>query len=516
MSASPPVGLFFGSNVDDSATPPSSERNRLVTDLVLHYACKPFLKKGHQEEGTLHFWNTSKCAPQSDVFYWYNAKFPTVGVEECIPFHDESYIKFLRIRETLSEVDERVQETMGSGAEEVTTSAVISPSNIKRMRVESSRPPSYARRSCPGEPLLTSPTHHTEPPPIRPLPDLIPIPLDEDYQLTKDAFPFLGLWRSVSSTLSGTLTALRWLLGEGEEQTEPTKRLAAVHWFGGRHHAKSGSGGGFCYVNDVVLAALHWRSVLRQRQEKRSKLLIVDLDAHHGDGTETAFLFDPSVYTLSVHAFEVGVYPHTGEATQTGKGLGKHCNLNLPLPVGTTDAVYVPLARRAIRTAVDHIGPQELGGVLLVCGADGLKGDPLGNLNLSVGGLQSVSRLVMDVCAELHCPLLLLGAGGYVDTSTAKLAAVVTRDLLSYAANVGDSTARYSQSPWLVESGVQVPDECYYFTRYGPSFLMHVTPAARCELVNSLSPSHPYYESWHQLQEKLVKASKKEEDGSSP
>ena len=84
---------------------------------------------------------------------------------------------------------------------------------------------------------------------------------------------------------------------------------------GGRHHAKKSKADGFCYVNDIVLAILKLR-------EKFSRILYVDLDVHHGDGVEQAFLYSKDVLCLSMHKFKPGFFPNTGSIKTVGKGEG--------------------------------------------------------------------------------------------------------------------------------------------------------------------------------------------------
>lgn len=457
-----PVGIFIGADVDDATAPPTYERNRFVADLVLHYACAPFITGGSRG---FDIW--SRRAPASSVFVWFNDRLPPVGVGEMTSFHDAEYVRYLSVRETLSDIDE----------------SASAESQLRSVKIQ----PSVTRRSS-----LSTRTER----PLRSPPDLQPIPSDSDYGL-REAVPFVGLWRTIQATTSGTLTAVRWLMGTNLAETpspvpQPRpRRMAAVHWFGGRHHAKRDSASGFCFINDVVLGAIAMKQGL---PPGKSKILIVDVDAHHGDGTFEAFQFDPDVFTLSVHGYGTGFFPNTGGVEETGMGRGRGSNVNVPLPEGSTDRILVPLARHAIRAAAHKLG-DELGGIVLVCGADGLQGDVLGHLNYSIAGVQCVVRLVLEMAAAYDAKLLVLGGGGYVDTSTARLSAVVTRDVLSWAtARMESRLDFFSHSPnLLTELGIPVPENSDYFTRYGPSFLMHGLPPPVTELVKDLPTTHPFY-----------------------
>ncbi|ORC87314.1 putative histone deacetylase [Trypanosoma theileri] len=455
---SPPVVIIVGQDVDASAMPLTYERNRLLTDLLRHYSCPPFLCKTNME---------NKKPFSSEVFEWFSDLLPVVGTEDMTKFHEENYVRYLSLRETMSDVDEEATA-------------------LKRFRADEIQPPVSRRYS-----------QQSRPPP-RQMPDLVPIAQDEEFNLIGDNAPFLGMWRTIQATLSGTLTAVRLLAQE--------ERFAAIHWFGGRHHAKQGKAGGFCFINDVVLAILEIQSLL---PSSKKRIIVVDIDAHHGDGTQAAFLFDDSVLTLSIHAYGIGIYPGTGSLDEIGGGIGRGFTMNLPLPEGSTDSLAVPLACRAILSAFQRVG-DELGAVIIVCGSDALCGDPLGSLNLSIGGMQFIIRELLIAVARRSLKVLILGAGGYVDVSCARLAAVVTRDVLSCASALqrGD-TNYFRDSPDLSTNfGVHVPEDSEYFTRYGPSFLMHGLPPARLLKVRQIPPDSELFARMRRIAEKKsVKAS---------
>ena len=137
-----------------------------------------------------------------------------------------------------------------------------------------------------------------------------------------DCAIFPRMWEYAVAVAGGTLAASRSLI-DGSCR-------AAIHWNGGRHHARSDSAAGFCYVNDICLGVMELL--------KLGKVMYVDLDCHHGDSVEQAFAASPSVYTLSLHRFGPGFYPGTGAACARGSGAGRGYTLNLPLKEGITDA----------------------------------------------------------------------------------------------------------------------------------------------------------------------------------
>jgi acetoin utilization deacetylase AcuC-like enzyme/pyrrolidone-carboxylate peptidase len=255
---------------------------------------------------------------------------------------------------------------------------------------------------------------------------------DEDWGFEADASPYSGMWSDSWQVMSTTVRAVELLV---------TGRAATVlHWEGGRHHARFDSASGFCFLNDVALAA----TLLAKNGHR---VLVVDFDAHHGDGTELMTAANPSVFTLSMHAFGKGVFPGTGAPSQPPSFAAPSTVLNVALPPGAGDTLAVKLWTKALAVAVRVFEPTV---VVAVCGADGIGGDPLGNLNLSVFGLGHLYQSVVN----LNLPLLALGSGGYVDSATARAFAV-----FSSVSNSGGG----------LPCGA-VPDSARHFADCAPSF----------------------------------------------
>lgn len=195
---------------------------------------------------------------------------------------------------------------------------------------------------------------------------------------------FAGMFERAATSVGGSMLAARLAL-EGR---------AVFHPAGGTHHGRPDRASGFCYFNDPVFAIL---TLLR---EGVSRVLYVDLDAHHGDGVQDAFAADERVWTVSIH--EQNRWPHSGAAQDRGEG--RACNLPVPREFNDAeldalvDARVLPLGRR--------LEPQAL---VLTCGADALAGDPLSAMRLSNGALwRTVERLV-----ALAPAAVVLGGGGY-------------------------------------------------------------------------------------------------------
>lgn len=170
---------------------------------------------------------------------------------------------------------------------------------------------------------------------------------------------------------------------------------------GGTHHGRPARASGFCFVNDPVLAIL---SLLDQGL---TRIVYLDLDAHHGDGVEDAFTDDERVFTLSIH--EAGRWPFTGSVHDRAGGWAR----NLPVPAGFNDAELVYLLDTVVIPLCTAFAPQAM---ILQCGADALADDPLSKLTLSNRGLWHAVATTMDLAPRV----LVLGGGGYNPWSVAR------------------------------------------------------------------------------------------------
>jgi acetoin utilization deacetylase AcuC-like enzyme len=165
------------------------------------------------------------------------------------------------------------------------------------------------------------------------------------------------------------------------------------------HHARTDRASGFCYINNAAVAAQRLRSRFR-------KVAILDLDAHHGDGTQQIFYRRDDVLTISVHADPVAYYPFfTGYPDETGNGPGEGFNLNLPLMHGAGGADFaaaIDVASRAVQT----FGAEAL---VLALGFDSHTDDPIGVLNLSTSDFGMIGAKAKDI----DLPTLVVQEGGY-------------------------------------------------------------------------------------------------------
>jgi acetoin utilization deacetylase AcuC-like enzyme len=154
------------------------------------------------------------------------------------------------------------------------------------------------------------------------------------------------------------------------------------------HHAEPARAMGFCLVNHIAVAAAHarWRGVER--------VAILDWDAHHGNGTQAAFWDDPSVLYVSLHQFPH--YPGTGTPIERGEGAAEGTTINLPLPAGTTEELYLATFRAMALPPIQAFDP----GLLLVsAGFDAHRDDPLCSLGLSAAAFRTMTEELAGIGA---------------------------------------------------------------------------------------------------------------------
>jgi len=181
------------------------------------------------------------------------------------------------------------------------------------------------------------------------------------------------------------------------------------------HHAESVRARGFCLFNNTAVAAAHARAVLGCK-----RVLIVDWDAHHGNGTQEIFWTDPNVMLFDIHRASP-FYPGSGMLEEVGAGLGEGTTINVPLPGGSGDAAMLKAFREILVPAADFFSPDL---VLVSAGFDTHRFDLA--LNVSEEGLAALMGIVRDV-ADRHCNgrLTMLLEGGYHLESLARGARAV-------------------------------------------------------------------------------------------
>lgn len=167
------------------------------------------------------------------------------------------------------------------------------------------------------------------------------------------------------------------------------------------HHAFADSAGGFCYLNNTAVAAQ------RLLDGGARRVAVLDVDVHHGNGTQGVFYARGDVLTVSIHADTTDYFPfYSGYADEIGAGEGEGFNLNLPLPHGSGDAAVLASVDRALERIRAH-RPDAL---VVALGLDAAGEDPLGVLNLSTRGFAAIAEAV----SALGWPTVLVQEGGYL------------------------------------------------------------------------------------------------------
>jgi acetoin utilization protein AcuC len=214
---------------------------------------------------------------------------------------------------------------------------------------------------------------------------------------TEDDPVFEGMHDASAHIVGATLEAAR-LVWSGEV-------AHAVNVSGGLHHAMADSASGFCIYNDPAIA-IRW--LLANGAER---VAYVDIDAHHGDGVQTAFYDDPRVLTISLHESPRTLFPGTGYVTETGGPAAQGCAVNVPLPPGTGDADWLRAFHAVVPELVQAFRPQIL---VSQHGCDSHRDDPLTHLELTVDGQRAAHSALHDLAHEVAGGRwLATGGGGY-------------------------------------------------------------------------------------------------------
>jgi acetoin utilization deacetylase AcuC-like enzyme len=187
------------------------------------------------------------------------------------------------------------------------------------------------------------------------------------------------------------------------------------------HHATPNRGMGFCLFNNVAVAARH-----AQRKHGLERVLIVDWDVHHGNGTQDIFYSDPSVFFFSTHQWPL--YPGTGRADETGEGAGLGTTMNYPFPAGAGRAEILGAVRNSLLPAAERFHPDL---VLISAGFDSRIGDPLGRFTLTDGDFADLTRAAMEI-ADRYAGGRVVSVleGGYSPEGLARAAAAHVETLL--------------------------------------------------------------------------------------
>ena len=214
-----------------------------------------------------------------------------------------------------------------------------------------------------------------------------------------------GTWQGALSSAQVALTAADAMWRDGK----PTYALCRPPG----HHAYGDQAGGFCFLNNSAIAAQHLRD------QGAEKVAILDVDVHHGNGTQGIFYSRGDVLTVSIHGDPHSYYPFfTGYADEIGAGRGRGANLNLPLAKGTGDAAYLETLDTAL-AAIDAFGAEAL---VIALGLDASEKDPLAFLGVTTDGFRQIGSAL----GAGSRPTVIVQEGGYIsDILGDNLAAVL-------------------------------------------------------------------------------------------
>lgn len=191
------------------------------------------------------------------------------------------------------------------------------------------------------------------------------------------------------------------------------------------HHATPTRSMGFCLFNNIAIAAAHAR-----KKHAVNRILIVDWDVHHGNGTQDIFYADPTQFFLSVHRYGDGFYPGTGAADETGTGHGLGFTQNVPLHFGISRKAYLDAYCRALERAAEKMRPEL---ILVSAGFDAHARDPIGSLGLQSEDFAALTKHVLEIAAA-HSKGRLVACleGGYNLDALAESVQVHLEELLRF------------------------------------------------------------------------------------
>jgi acetoin utilization deacetylase AcuC-like enzyme len=218
-----------------------------------------------------------------------------------------------------------------------------------------------------------------------------------------DTVASAGSYNAALHAAGGAIHAVDRLLSDGANGNGNGYGFAFCGLRPPGHHAERNRAMGFCLFNNIAVAAAH---ALAEHGAER--VLIIDWDVHHGNGTEEIFYESNEVLYASLH--QSPLYPGTGAATDTGRGEGKGFTINLPLPPGSGREEFLAALTDAILPRARNWKPN------LICisaGYDAHRNDPLADCNLATPDYAEMSTAIRDLATDLNVPVLICLEGGY-------------------------------------------------------------------------------------------------------
>jgi acetoin utilization protein AcuC len=263
---------------------------------------------------------------------------------------------------------------------------------------------------------------------------------------TEDDPAFAGMHEASARLAGGSLLAAAAIL-DGSA-------VRAVNFGGGMHHASRERASGFCIYNDAALA------IQRLLDGGVQRVAYLDVDAHHGDGTQSIFWDDPRVLTVSLHETGLTLFPGTGFANETGGPNAVGSAVNVALPAGTADAGWLRAFHAVVPQLVGAFAPEV---IVSQHGCDSHRLDPLTHLNISVDGQREVTMAIGNLAAR-YCEnrWISTGGGGYnvvtvVPRSWSHLIAIAAGRPVPLRAPVPEDWRRYVRDTYGARYGVEPP-----------------------------------------------------------
>jgi len=265
----------------------------------------------------------------------------------------------------------------------------------------------------------------------------------DTYFFATDTYISAQSYAAASKAAGATLTAIDALM-----KGEVDNAYCLVRPPG--HHALADDAMGFCLFNNVAIAAKY-----ALEQHGLERVMIIDYDVHHGNGTQDIFYTDPRVLYFSVH--QAPFYPGTGHSGERGEEAGLGTTINVPLPANTGFETYEPVFRQVMAHAADRFNPQL---ILVSAGFDAHWNDPLGQMNLSTSGFAKLTGIIIDLAKTLcNGRLVMVQEGGYsLDAMGACVATCINLLLGDDAAVDSLGAGPNPQPPFRLNSDVLIAE----------------------------------------------------------
>jgi len=227
--------------------------------------------------------------------------------------------------------------------------------------------------------------------------------IGEGYLDYGDTRSYKGVFEDALLAIGGTTTLA--------EMIKENYIRAGFNPQGGFHHAKVNSASGFCVFNDVAIAALLFRKWGFRR------IAIVDIDVHHGDGTQQ-ILYNTDILKISIHMYYPGFFPGTGNIYELGEDEGYGYSVNIPLPPGSGDDIFIYSVDEVILPLLEQYKPRM---IIVQMGCDAHEGDPLAWLRLTTRAYDIFSLNIRNLAEKYsNGRILCLGGGGYNEDNVAR------------------------------------------------------------------------------------------------